>query len=260
MVSMGRLQWLVQQISRGRRASVRFSFNAGTHTEKVSFTLEAFDDHSRSVYRPCVLSALQSVEIAMAHCVVTDKGHTSSKGKSTVEFWLKPVPDVPASAHGVDAEFGDSVEDGGLLSDTTIVEDGDSRPDTRRVHFSSGMEFVIPECTDVGDVRMCESTAFFASLPVDSLTGPEDVLRSSILLALEAAGDDGGVISSDASNEVHYIALYTWNERTARSDTMQASAEFLPCFIPFATWMETRMSEDIMVNVDDEDDICIKLR
>ena len=93
MVSSARLDWLLQQVHGGRSCSVRFSFNPVTMTEKVQFTLETWDGIHRSIFRPGTMGALLSLQAAMDYSVVTDKGHTSSKGKSVVEFWVSaPCP------------------------------------------------------------------------------------------------------------------------------------------------------------------------
>ena len=42
-----------------------------------------------AVYRPCVLGALTAVRCACESSITTDKGHRSSTGKTTVEFWLQ---------------------------------------------------------------------------------------------------------------------------------------------------------------------------
>ena len=88
MVSCARLDWLVRQIQGGRCATVHLSYNAITHTEKIKFTLEAACS-ADCLYRPCVMGALQAVQLAMMSSIVTDKGHTTSQQKSVVEFWVK---------------------------------------------------------------------------------------------------------------------------------------------------------------------------
>jgi hypothetical protein len=95
-----RLDWLLQQVHGGRSTNVRFSFNSVTMTEKVTFALEPWDGLSRSIFRPVVMGALQSLQVAMLNHVVTDKGHThkSAPGKSVVEFWIKAT-----TAHNVNA-------------------------------------------------------------------------------------------------------------------------------------------------------------
>ena len=75
MVSQGRLDWLINQIHGGRSSSVRFSYNHVTRIEKVSFSLEPYDGMKKSIFRLCVMGALQAVHIAMSSCIVTDKGH-----------------------------------------------------------------------------------------------------------------------------------------------------------------------------------------
>ena len=65
-----------------------FSFNPAQQREKVKFVLDdGYQCHA--VYRPCVLGALTAVRCACESSITTDKGHRSSTGKTTVEFWLQ---------------------------------------------------------------------------------------------------------------------------------------------------------------------------
>ena len=87
-VSFNRLQWLISEIHSGRNTQVVFSFNPAQQREKVKFVLDdGYQCHA--VYRPCVLGALTAVRCACESSITTDKGHRSSTGKTTVEFWLQ---------------------------------------------------------------------------------------------------------------------------------------------------------------------------
>ena len=96
-VSQSRIDWLYQQIGKGRAASVRMSYNPKTLTEKILFTLEQPIAGSTSTYRPCLLHALHALRVAISHSILTDKGHSGSDGRSIVEFWLKQ-PSVTLSS------------------------------------------------------------------------------------------------------------------------------------------------------------------
>ena len=90
MSTLQRLQWLASQILAGRSAFVTFSFNALTRREKVKFTLDSSFDVSGSP-RPCVMGALLAVQHACLSSVSTDKGHSSSDGRTVVEFWVQQI-------------------------------------------------------------------------------------------------------------------------------------------------------------------------
>ena len=90
MSTLQRLQWLASQILAGRSAFVTFSFNALTRREKVKFTLDSSFDVSGSP-RPCVMGALLAVQHACMSSVSTDKGHSSSDGRTVVEFWVQQI-------------------------------------------------------------------------------------------------------------------------------------------------------------------------
>ena len=98
MVAFARLEWLAHQIHSGRPASVRFSFNPVTATEKIQFALDAWDGRQCAAYRPGLTAALYAVDCAFREAIVTDKGHTSSTGQSIVQFWVKlPTNQVVSS-------------------------------------------------------------------------------------------------------------------------------------------------------------------
>ena len=92
MASSRRLQWLITELHQGRSAHVSFSYNAVTKREKVKFILDdAYNMHG--VYRPCLQGALLSAQHAFHSSITTDKGHTSSKGCTIVEFWCQQLPE-----------------------------------------------------------------------------------------------------------------------------------------------------------------------
>ena len=93
MSSRKRLQWLASEINAGRSAFVTFSYNAFTRREKVKFTLERSYGVA-GMSRPCVMGALLAVQTACITSVSTDKGHTSSDGRTVVEFWVQQVFDA----------------------------------------------------------------------------------------------------------------------------------------------------------------------
>jgi len=91
-MSSSRLLWLIDEVHKGRSASVSFSYNAVTCREKLKFVLE--DAYScTNVYRPCILAALTSLHAAVLTSIVTDKGHKShTNGNTIVEFWIQQPP------------------------------------------------------------------------------------------------------------------------------------------------------------------------
>ena len=118
--SANRLEWLIGEIQRGRAAHVSFSYNQETRREKVTFVLES-NYHHQAGHRPCILGELDAVRCACDSSITTDKGHSASNGKTTVEFWLKQLshaeadgcatfvqPDGPMSDGLVDASISDS--------------------------------------------------------------------------------------------------------------------------------------------------------
>mmetsp|Transcript_107716 Transcript_107716/g.208626 ORF Transcript_107716/g.208626 Transcript_107716/m.208626 type:complete len:356 (+) Transcript_107716:56-1123(+) len=130
MVSYARLDWLLQQLHSGRCATVHMTYNPKTVTEKVKFTLEAASSHgTQMVYRPCVMAALQGVQLAMSYSVVSDKGHTNSLQKSVVEFWIKQPPsntgDARAAGDGHSAGKNRTDELGEHSGDNAGNDEGD---------------------------------------------------------------------------------------------------------------------------------------
>ena len=98
-VSAKRLQWLAYELSCGRNCCVSFSYNAATKKEKIKFVL--FDGYCLvGVYRPCLLGAMSAATLAIDCSITTDKGHRSSGGSTTVEFWIKQPPiEHPSETH-----------------------------------------------------------------------------------------------------------------------------------------------------------------
>ena len=122
MPSLNRLNWLVNEVARGRSAHVSFSYNAATNTEKVKFVLDAVD--GICMYRPCVLHALNSVKLAMADAVVTDKGHKHHSSKrSVVEYWVR----IPGAGTGGATDINDHLQVASSAGATsmTVEADGD---------------------------------------------------------------------------------------------------------------------------------------
>mmetsp|Transcript_8026 Transcript_8026/g.10461 ORF Transcript_8026/g.10461 Transcript_8026/m.10461 type:complete len:268 (-) Transcript_8026:28-831(-) len=89
MVCSERLRWLTEEIAAGRNAFVSFSFNDTAKKEKIKFTLQSgYIQHG--TFRPALLGALASLQVAVDQGIATDKGHFShSTSASVVEFWLK---------------------------------------------------------------------------------------------------------------------------------------------------------------------------
>ena len=88
MSTSHRLHWLIAEIHKGRDAMVTFSYNTSNHREKIKFILtDAYA--STGVYRPCVMSALMSLQAAIVAGISTDRGHKSSDGRTIVEFWIQ---------------------------------------------------------------------------------------------------------------------------------------------------------------------------
>ena len=107
MSSTDRLDWLTQQISAGRSAYVRFSFNPNTRTEKITFVLQPWEGTYAPTYRPALLNTLLSLRVSMFDNIVTDKGHThkSQPGSTFIEFWIKTPQTQEANADStVDVE------------------------------------------------------------------------------------------------------------------------------------------------------------
>ena len=114
-VSVNRLQWLINEIHSGRTAHVSFSYNQSLQREKVKFVVEdSYQSHQ--VYRPCLLAALSAVRFAFESSITTDKGHRSSLGRTTVEFWLQQPPlDTPITMEAA-ADLTQSIDHTTILS------------------------------------------------------------------------------------------------------------------------------------------------
>ena len=82
-----------------------FLLNPKTTTEKVQFAIDSHAQSRTSIFRPCVMEAFSSLQAKMQSAIVTDKGHSSSKGFSIVEFWIK-MPETNIASH----ETGTQVE------------------------------------------------------------------------------------------------------------------------------------------------------
>jgi hypothetical protein len=123
-VSLNRLQWLINELHLGRSAHVSFSYNSVKHTEKVKFVLEnAYNDHG--CYRPCVLGALTAVRCACDCSISTDKGHRTSDGRTTVEFWLRQ-PNTCAYPSGINVPIPAEHLDAGTDTNSHILVTGDA--------------------------------------------------------------------------------------------------------------------------------------
>ena len=102
MVSVGRLDWLQRQLHGGRNATVRFSFNTDTSTERVQFVLEERTHRPALIHRPALMATIDAVREAASSNVITDKGHKSSSGTSVVQFWIKPPNECAPTVHNHD--------------------------------------------------------------------------------------------------------------------------------------------------------------
>ena len=103
-VSVARLSWLEREFLAGRSATVRFSFNPVTSTEKVSFVLGPMG--SALPRRVCIMSAIAALRVSfMEGHIVTDKGHThKGVGNPVVEFWIRSRSPIPSPNSAVVAE------------------------------------------------------------------------------------------------------------------------------------------------------------
>ena len=131
MASAARLCWVERQIHSGRIARVRYSYNPSTFTEKIHFSIEPVAGSGTSP--PCVLGAISFLKSFLCHAVVTDKGHSSSKGPSIVEFWIRaldprPMDGLSSSCYSGDAEG----TDGGGLSGNPSAPSGDGNGGVNR--------------------------------------------------------------------------------------------------------------------------------
>ena len=91
MAAAARIDWIACEIARGRTAAVSFHFNKQNSKETIKFILEPQSMCSAiGVFRPCVLHALNGVKAALAHNIVTDKGHEhKSTGCTIIKFWVE---------------------------------------------------------------------------------------------------------------------------------------------------------------------------
>ena len=144
----------------GRNAFVSFSFNDALQREKVKFTLDGAYS-SAQVYRPCMINALLGITGAMQSSITTDKGHTSSNGRTVIEFWLQQLP-------------GDATCNVTSAPAMSVVPDSGSKDAGHAETDNAAGLYVSPDA-GANDV-VVESSAMAAAGPLDATMG-DDVVR-----------------------------------------------------------------------------------
>uniref|UniRef100_A0A7S2PMA7 Uncharacterized protein n=1 Tax=Zooxanthella nutricula TaxID=1333877 RepID=A0A7S2PMA7_9DINO len=184
MVAAARLQWIAEQVSKGRGARVAFSYNETTCREKVKFVLAPPAVSQMQAGRRALLCALSAIDDMLPHMIVTDKGHLHSDGGCSVEFWFAAPPAVRFPP--VFGGHGQAPGEGGGPAASADEDYALAEPDCKRLRTAT--------------------EASFASIEDEQYENITDLAHASECVSVSVAAAQAPLVGTEPSSEAQYVA------------------------------------------------------